>query len=90
MEIPNFHIFIPQRCEKAHFEKLQDVMHYILLIKYTLLIKIITKTIIKTIGQNNQAFKKFLLSETTLSIITKIFVLHTFNDIASFKFFKFC
>ena len=56
MEIPNFHIFIPQRCEKAHFEKLQDGMHYILLIKYTMLIKIITKTIIKTIGQNNPSF----------------------------------
>ena len=58
MEIPNFHIFIPQRCEKAHFEKVQDVMHYILLIKYTLLIKITTETIIKTIGQNNGSFYK--------------------------------
>ena len=53
MKIPNFHIFIPERCEKAHFEKLQDGMHYILLIEYTMLLKIITKTIIKTIGQNN-------------------------------------
>ena len=35
MEIPNFHTFIPQRCEKAHFEKLLDVMHYILLKIYT-------------------------------------------------------
>ena len=26
IEIPNFHIFIRQRCEKAHFEKLQDGM----------------------------------------------------------------
>ena len=90
MEIPNFHIFIQQRCKKAHFEKIQDEMHYIILIKYTLLIKITTKTIIKTIGQNNQAFKIFLLRKKTLSIITKIFVLHTFNNIASFKFLKFC
>ena len=51
IEIPNFHIFIPQRHEKAHFEKLQDEMHYILLIKYTMYeMKIITKTIIKTIS----------------------------------------
>ena len=33
MEISNFHIFIPQRGEKAHFEKLQDGMQYILLYK---------------------------------------------------------
>ena len=55
MEIPNSHIFIPQRCEKAHFETLQDRMYYIPLIKYTLLIKIITEAIIKTIGQNKNS-----------------------------------
>ena len=38
MEILNFHILIPQRCEKAHFEKLQDGMmqgRYILSIRIT-------------------------------------------------------
>ena len=90
MEIQNFHIFITQRCEKAHFEKLQDVMHYILLIKYTLFIKIITKTIIKTIDQNNRSLYKISSKQNNLSIITKIFVLQAFNDIASFKSFKFC
>ena len=54
--------------------------------------------LIYTINKNNnknraritKAFEKFLVSETTLSIITKIFLLCTLNDIASFNFFKFC
>ena len=37
-----------------------------------------------------KAFEKTLLSETILSIITKIFLLYTLRDIASFNFFKFC
>ena len=56
--------------------------------------------LIDTINKNNsknnnknqakitKAFKKFILSETILSII-KIFLLYTLNDIASFKFSKF-
>ena len=58
--------------------------------------------LIYTINKNNnknnnknqaritKAFEKFLVSETILSIITKIFLLCTLNDIASFNFFKFC
>ena len=57
--------------------------------------------LIYTINKNNKsnnknqaritkAFEKTLLSETILSIITKIFLLYTLNDIASFNFFKFC
>ena len=37
-----------------------------------------------------KAFEKFLVSETILSIITKIFLLCTLNDIVFFNFFKFC
>ena len=60
------------------------------------------KRLIYTINKNNnknnnknqaritKAFEKFLVSETILSIITKIFLLCTLNDIASFNFFKFC
>ena len=58
--------------------------------------------LIYTINKNNnknnnknqaritKAFEKFLVSETILFIITKIFLLRTRNDIASFNFFKFC
>ena len=58
--------------------------------------------LIYTINKNNnknnnknqaritKAFEKFLVSETILSIITKIFLLCTLNDIAFFNFFKFC
>ena len=58
--------------------------------------------LIHTINKNNnknnnknetritKTFEKFLVSETILSIITKIFLLCTRNDIASFNFFKFC
>ena len=54
--------------------------------------------LIYTINKNNnknraritKAFEKFLVSETTLFIITKIFLLCTLNDIASFNFFKIC
>ena len=58
--------------------------------------------LIYTINKNNnknnnknqaritKAFENFLVSETILSIITKIFLLCTLNDIASFNFFKFC
>ena len=54
--------------------------------------------LIYTINKNNnknraritKAFEKFLVSETTLSIITKIFLLCTLNDIASFNFFEIC
>ena len=58
--------------------------------------------LIYTINKNNnknnnknqaritKAFEKFLVSETILSIITKIFLLCTLNDIAYFNFFKFC
>ena len=53
MEIPNFNIFIRQRSEKAYFGKPTDGMQG----WYILLIKIITKTIIKT-GQDNQSFWK--------------------------------
>ena len=37
-----------------------------------------------------KAFEKFLLSKKMISIITKIFLLYTLNDIASLNFFKFC
>ena len=58
--------------------------------------------LIYTINKNNnknnnknqaritKTFEKFLVSEIILSIITKIFLLCTLNDIASFNFFKFC
>ena len=57
--------------------------------------------LIYTINKNNnknnknqaritKAFEKFLVSNTILSIITKIFLLCTLNNIASFNFFKFC
>ena len=58
--------------------------------------------LIYTINKNNnknnnknqaritKAFEKFLVSETILSIITKIFLLCTLNDIASFNFFEIC
>ena len=58
--------------------------------------------LIYTINKNNnksnnkkqaritKAFEKTLLSEKILSIITKIFLLYTVKDIASFNFFKFC
>ena len=58
--------------------------------------------LIYTINKNNnknnnknqaritKTFEKFLVSEIILAIITKIFLLCTLNDIASFNFFKFC
>ena len=48
------------------------------------------KNNIKNQARITKAFEKFLVSETILSIITKIFLLCTLNDIASFNFFKFC
>ena len=57
----------------------------------------LTSTINKNNNKNyknqasiTKAFEIFFLSETILSIITKIFILYTLNDIASFNFFKFC
>ena len=55
-------------------------------------------TINKSNNENNnknqasitKALEKCLVSTASLSIITKIFLLCTLNDIASFNFFKFC
>ena len=69
MEIPNFDIFIRQRCDKDHFEKLQDGIQ--------LLINTINKNNNKNNNKNQariiKAFEKCLVSETILSIRTKIF-----------------
>ena len=54
METTNFHISTRQRSEKAHFEKLYDGMQG----RYILLIQTITKTITKTIGQDNHSLQK--------------------------------
>ena len=59
---------------------------------------ILIYTINKNNNKNNKknqaritkAFEKFLVSKTVLSIITKIFLLCTLNDITFCKFFKFC
>ena len=48
------------------------------------------KNNIKNQARITKAFEKFLVSETILSIITKIFLLCTLNDIASFNFFEIC
>ena len=60
----------------------------------TRLIYVINKNNNKNNNKNQaritKAFEKFLVSETILSIITKIFLLCTLNDIASFNFFKIC
>ena len=56
--------------------------------------KTINKTNNKSYNKNQtritKAFEKFLLSERILSIITKIFLFYTLDDIASFNVFKFC
>ena len=58
------------------------------------LIYTINKTNNKSYNKNQtritKAFEKFLLSERILSIITKIFLFYTLDDIASFNVFKFC
>ena len=59
---------------------------------------ILIYTINKNNNKNNnknqaritKVFEKFLVSETVLCIITKIFLLCTLHDIASFNFCKFC
>ena len=44
----------------------------------------------KNLARITKAFKKFLVSQKILSIITKNFLLCTLNHIASLNIFKFC
>ena len=80
----SFYIVILKRCEKAHFEKLQDAR----------LINAINKNNNKNNNKNKdmitKAFKGFLFSETLFSVTwLKFFFLHI-GEIASFiTFFKF-